>query len=99
MQQAVILAPEPPLTICDYRRDYPGCLVDNQVNPDCVENPKLCLPPRYCDMEENMMLDECQQGDDKECALGDDSLRCRWATRCDLDEYKNLPNCAFPNPC
>ena len=99
LAQECLLPPEPPLTICDYRRDYPGCVVDNQLNPDCEANPKLCLPPSYCDLSENQMNEECIMGDDEECAAGDDRLHCRWATRCDLDEYKDLPNCSLPNPC
>lgn len=32
--------------------------------PDCKANPKLCMPPRYCDM--NPMAAECIDGPDSE---------------------------------
>lgn len=38
-------------------------------------------------------------GKEEECKAGDDRKFCRWATRCDMDEYKNLPNCKMTNPC
>lgn len=95
----IILNPEPPLTLCQYRPDYPGCKEGGVLNPDCEKNPKLCLPPRYCDLFENSTLPECLETVEEDCKVGDDRKWCRWATRCDNDEYKDLPNCKMINPC
>lgn len=95
------LEPEPPLTLCEINREYPGCLVDGKVDPDCEANPNLCLPPKYCDLPENLGVPECQvvPGEEEACEKGNDSLRCRWATKCDLDQYKDHPHCQWTNPC
>lgn len=47
----VVLEPEPPLTLCEFEPEYPGCTSGTDGEPNCEENPKLCMPPRYCDLE------------------------------------------------
>lgn len=59
LSQVCLLPPEPALTICDYNKNFPGCNVDGETQPDCTENPRLCQPPRFCDLEENLLSDEC----------------------------------------
>lgn len=59
------------------------------------------MPPRYCDLEP--FMPECLEGVDEEeeekCKKGDNTKRCRWATKCDNEEYKDVPNCQMINPC
>jgi len=97
----VVLTPEPPLTLCDFKPTYPGCTEGPEGKPDCESNPKLCMPPRYCDLEP--FMPECLEGVDEEeeekCRKGDNTKRCRWATKCDNEEFKDVPNCEMINPC
>lgn len=93
----VVIEPEPPLTLCDFKPEFPGCKEGPNEEPDCETNPKLCQPPRYCDLEP--WIAECAYYEEEECKEGSDSLKCRLATKCDNEEFKDAENCEMPNPC
>lgn len=70
------------------------------INPNCDENPALCLPPTICDLPQNEFLSNCLVNK-PDCSLdvNYDNPLCVYASKCELEQYKNLPGCQDPNPC
>ena len=75
---------------------------DGDVTPDCNENPRLCLPPTYCDIPANQLEGICEGVDfttDCNVPANYDNVACIFINRCDMDEWKDAPGCEVVNPC
>lgn len=75
---------------------------DGDVTPNCLVNPKLCLPPTYCDIPANRFGKVCEDVNmniDCDDPANYEDKACVFVSRCEMDGFRDLPGCEEANPC